>query len=1235
MNAPMLYCFEANDYPLDPGLRLLEASAGTGKTFALAHIVLRLLTERQLKLRQLLVVTFTDAAAAELRNRISNRLAAALTAFEAMEQLRTPTTPDSILAEWIERYSKNLEHRHRWIGYLLEALGSLDHADITTIHGFCHRTLCRQALSSGGSFKLVLEEDSQERIGQIVHNYWQQQVLQLPSEDIEGLLNAKLNISSLARVLHQLDQRPNLQPPESTDLEGELEPIFRSELRHRLRCFKELWHQDSQELEQKLRSHAASWRARGAKNISPFYVTQSRRKYCDEVDHWLASESDPGYGSVRRLETLGSFLHPGVFCRVARRCGEQSPSLPVSRLQKAVANLWDGPAELAWRHAVHHCWKQLQKQRYQDGVMTFAELLLKLDLVRQKTSWLSSLRNRYRVALIDEFQDTDPVQWRLMQTIFAESSEHLLLMVGDPKQAIYRFRGGDLSTYFAAREQVHRCDILVKNFRASTPLVEGLNAFMAPGMRRSQLAIPEVTPQGDIRPIKYPGSHPLELILLDTKNIEDRTLLPSCTTLSECIPGLVARRAVQLLENDKHLTLQDLCVLVSTHRQAEEVRNALAHVGLPSRLTRQGDILASEAAAILQCFLNALACPNEVSCLRLLAISPLLEWSLEELKQADDNGKLSQLSEQMYRWRRLMPQIGLLGCLNGFLDGRVFANFSRRNHLLSDVHQCAQLVQLAMYEQGLSTTAAMSWLQRQRRYPRYPAHHSRQPHSDIAEYAVSVVTIHHSKGLEYPVVFCPYLWQAPPAEHGPVWCQSKDANGNTHLTLALNTDWGRGYLAKVDSEEQRCKESERLAYVALTRAKQMVILFWGHAVNQEKNPLVNWLFSGEDYGLLLKEQSSTHLQEILERRNVPISFLKASSLPLQLHWRPPLLHGKPALGPVPERPLDYCWGHGSYSAWVDKSRDLNGGNAGLQDRDSSRNGWATSSLQCDLYPSDGEDCWDTQGPLGEFPRGASAGECLHRILEHLSFGSPSRTTNALDLIHRELARAGLKAEWAIAVQKGLDRILTTPLLLSGNEFKQSLADLSEGQLLRELKFNLPVAHHGSPLRAADVAACFCQDPNHSFAVEYANQVASLSFISRGFLTGSIDLIICDREGSHNSRWWVLDWKSNWIGVRDSTGIALACGPRHYSRLAMEAQMLQHHYPLQAHLYLVALHRYLSWRLANYQPERNLGGYVYAFLRGMPGKINLNPKLITVPGVFAEPAPVKRILALDNLLQKGR
>ena len=1239
MNVPTVHHFKANTYPLGPGLRLLEASAGTGKTFALAHLVLRLITERQLKLRQLLVVTFTDVAAAELRDRIGKRLVDALAAFEAMDHMRTPKPPDSILAEWLESCGNNLERRRQWASYLLEAIEGLDHADITTIHGFCHRTLYRQALDSGVILKPTLEENSQERISQIVHDYWQQEVLQLPADDVEGLLDAKLNASSLIHMLHQLDQSTNLKLPEtpgSISLEQALEPVFRLELRQRLRCFAELWRQSGRSLERQLRSQAAIWKERGAKNISPFYITQPRRDYCDEIDRWLVDESDPSYGSVRRLVTLGNLLHPGVFCRVACRCGETYPSfsLPATELQLAVASLWEGPAEITWHHALHHCQKRLQEGRGRDGVMTFTDLLLNLDRASKESTCLSTLRHRYRIALIDEFQDTDPIQWRVMRTIFAESPEHLLLIVGDPKQAIYGFRGGDLDTYLAARQQVQRRDVLVENFRTSAPLMKGLNTLMAPGMRRSHLDIPSIMPRGNVHPIQCPGeSHPLELILLDTDDVEDGVPLPSSNSLSERIPALVATRAVKLLGDSRHLSPEDLCVLVSNHRQAEEIRKALVHVDLPSRLLSQGDILAGEAAAILQCFIDAIAQPNKSSHLRLLAISPLLGWTLAELKQADKNDRLDHLSEQMYSWSKLMPQLGLLGCLNGLLRGQAFARLSKQNHLFNDLQQCAQLVQQTMHEQGLTAASAAHWLRCQRQHPRDPVPDCRKQHSNVSEHAVTIITIHRSKGLEYPVVLCPYLWQVPPTDHGPVWRQNNIDGTGKHWTLALNSEWGKGRIAAADAVEQRCKESERLAYVALTRAKQMVILFWGRAINQRENPLANWLFDDTDHKLSIEEQNSVNLREGLERRGVPISLRKASALLPGARWRSPLPPDKLALGLIPRRPLDSCWGYSSYSAWASDNKQPDNGNTSLQV--SKDNEWqqTTQLSQGSAYLST-NDAWDTQGPLATFPCGPSAGKCLHRILEQLPFKTSLEAPSSQDLICHELAKSGLKDDWLPAVQRGLDRALTTLLPLSTNEDKHSLADLPEGQFLRELNFDLPVAHKGSMLKAADVAACFRHEPDHRFAVKYADQVASLSFVSRGFLTGSIDLVICDAGESLNNRWWVLDWKSNWIGVRDSTGTALACGPHHYSKSAMEAQMLQHHYPLQAHLYLVVLHRYLSWRLTNYRPEQHLGGYIYAFLRGMPGKVSLCRKSAFVPGVIAEPAPLQRIFALDNLLREG-
>ena len=213
---------------------------------------------------------------------------------------------------------------------------------------------------------------------------------------------------------------------------------------------------------------------------------------------------------------------------------------------------------------------------------------------------------------------------------------------------------------------------------------------------------------------------------------------------------------------------------------------------------------------------------------------------------------------------------------------------------------------------------------------------------------------------------------------------------------------------------------------------------------------------------------------------------------------------------------------------------------------------------------------------------------------------PSRPQDA-ELIEAELRRAGLDLSWGPAVQHGLQLVLQTPL--GGPLGDLSLDQLVSQQRYPELGFDLPVEQ----VRTADLVKAFEAEPEARFGADYQERLASLSVNSRGFLTGSIDLVFVDP----NQRWWVLDWKSNWIGERSGDGSDDRCGPRHYTQAAMASQMIDHHYPLQAHLYLVALHRHLLWRLPGYRPERHLGGYVYVFLRGMPGSRQLGSR--TTPG----------------------
>jgi exodeoxyribonuclease V beta subunit len=489
-----------------------------------------------------------------------------------------------------------------------------------------------------------------------------------------------------------------------------------------------------------------------------------------------------------------------------------------------------------------------------------------------------------------------------------------------------------------------------------------------------------------------------------------------------------------------------------------------------------------------------------------------------------------------------------------------------------------------------------------------------------------VVTIHRSKGLEYPVVLCPFLWQVPSGEQGPrrlgVRWQPPGAS-DPQLDLHLSRHWGAGFAARRQQREAELAERERLAYVAATRARQLLVLAWGPAAGQQANPLQPWLFSSEPLGDAdhdsVGDRSDAdwldRLQHEIAARQLPLAVLSGRGAPV--HWQPPPASGPDtlALGPVPRHGFDSSWGRSSYTSWTRGSHGA--APAALEE------GRETDGLvaELDLEPAPASGVQDaddeTNGPLASFPRGAGAGDCLHRILEQFAFDQPAGLQ--AELVGRELERAGIAADQLAPLLEGLERLRLTPL---GEPLERCyLAQVPQQQRLHEMGFDLPLAL----VKAAELAQAFIDHPGGPFGAGYGASLAQLPIASRGFLTGSIDLAFAQGQ-----RWWVLDWKSNWLGERDAAGQPRRCGPRHYGTGAMASLMAANHYPLQAHLYLVALHRYLRWRLPGYDPATHLGGYVYVFLRGVPGPTTASE----VPGVFVEQPPLQRLLALDRLLEEG-
>ena len=1209
--------FDANQFPLTPGVRLLEASAGTGKTFALAHLVLRLLSEgpTPLSVEQLLVVTFTEAAATELRDRIAHRLQDAL----RLLQSDHPREGDGPLMEWLE--SQHPERRRLLEGRLLQSLERLDCADITTIHGFCRRTLQRQALEAGLGPAVSLEQNGHERLEQIVHDYWQQHVIALPIHLLAGLHQKGIQPDVLTQSLRALDGDPGLQLdalPDGITLEEPLHHQLPRLWERTWQDFLEHWPQ-AETLENGLAEAAQELKTFGA-TYSP-YRLKPKLDRVQKVQTSIDSleQVTPGYDAVLAQSDLQKYFHPGTFTKAAAPVHGDQVSLPEQALMEAVASLVDGLAETLLHHFCHWARNELVRRRERCGQMSFGQLLQQLDPGpgnQPLTPLLQAVATRYRAALIDEFQDTDPIQWQILRSAFgAKPARHLLVMVGDPKQAIYRFRGGDLDTYRTAANEADDCYGLFENRRSSATLVRGLNALMKPGLARTGLMVPAVEARADKGQLTMPdGESALQLLNVEPDRLEEQ-VAAYCQQLLE--------KPCTLHEPNGARTLQpeDICVLVGQHAQAEALRSALELRQLPTRLVSKGDVFETMGATALQRLLDALAQPGHEGRLRLLAASALLGWSASEIRTADQ-GTWDCLAGRLNRLAERLPRLGLTAVLAQLQGSQGVARLSLRGRVLADLQQCAELVQEQMHRFGLGAAQAGDWLRRQRLQDGTDVPEAHRCRSDAAESAIAVVTVHRSKGLEYPVVICPYLWKGSKAikasarQVGRRW--TPPGTDQPHLDLHCNPHWGQGRHAAQQDKRAQEAEAERLAYVACTRAQHLLVLGWpGPERAETGNPLSQWL-TGEPDGASL-----------------PLTVIDLDIPGLPPHWQPPKPAGDLALGPMPSRSLDSRWGRASYSAWAHakvalppEMRDEGRDNDGLINEPISPATKATPTTDNDALS------WSALGPLARFPRGAGPGEALHRILERIDYGvikngdlQPWR-----DVITQELPRAGLNIDWSDSVLEGLVQLVQTPMGSALGSCR--LADLVRGEWMNEMNFDLPLAQDNSRhlVRSLGLSAVFENHSGGLFNADYGHHLKQLEVASRGFLTGSIDLLFC-WEG----KWWVADWKSNWLGQRDDMGDVQACGPRHYSQKAMVDVMTANHYPLQAHLYVVALHRYLSWRLRNYDPAIHLGGYAYIFLRGVPGDITTAQWSTTAstPGVLVDQPSIERVIALDQLLREGQ
>lgn len=1165
------------------GTTLIEASAGTGKTYTITTLYLRLLLERRLDVDRVLVVTFTNAATAELRTRLRARLREAVHAFER------GGSDDAEIATLVRKSAdRGADHLR-----LLAALNDFDQAAVFTIHGFCQRVLSQLAFESGTRTDLELVSDTTALVYQVVQDYLARELHAATPAQLGALKTRGVDVRSLANLARVVSAAPDLHV--ETDAEGlDCDGALATYAAARSRALK-AWPSCRADVGTLLHSNALS-----------------RNQYRHEsVEHWLAkmdallAREEPDLGGW--FQDVERFTPAKL--EAATKKGQSTPQHPFFAECEALVAAhtvaaraldgWVGEFQLGLVRWVR---SQLDRCKLDAGQQSFDDLLTRLDaaLAAAGGDALSSLlRARYPAALIDEFQDTDPIQYRIFRRVYSGDGASLFL-IGDPKQAIYAFRGADVFAYLeaAARAGDARYS-LTTNHRSDPSMVTGVNTLFSRLERPFELENIEFVPVTAARSADAlsPGPSALELALVTREG--DGDALMTKKSVKAPLPSRVASHLVALLAghsrlNGRPLTPGDVAVLTRTNAEAIEIQAALRERGVPAVLLGDHSVLSASEAVEMAHLLRMLADPTDEGALRRALITSLFGLDANALWQLrDDQVAWEGWLERVRRWHHAWVEGGFMRAFRTLLKetaatARVLELVDGERRLTNLLH-LSELLHAAAVEQHLGIAGLMRWydevrMDSEKRADLAPEAQQMRLESD--DLAVKLTTMHKSKGLEYPIVLCPSLWDGATLR----------GDDDKHLKFHDPMRGGQRVLRIVGARGQAEKDADphhalalreaaaenlRLCYVALTRAKHHTSCVFGPFKQVGESSLGRLLLTSSDAGdaTTAAQRAATLDDAGLRRWLAGIARSSKESIgvvelseELADRYTPPTAEVRLRGARAATRKPSSSFRSSSFSALVrGAEHGLSAPAAEGRDRDEQTLEFAT--------PVD-ESERGSAVALEAFPRGARPGEALHRILELIDFQG-DRT--ALEQVTRAtLAAAGFDVErWTEPVVLALSDVLATPL--PGAESLR-LSDVSRARRRSEMEFVFPVVPAHEALTAARFADVFRRHPSSAVPSDYVDAVARLDFAPlTGFLRGFIDLVF-----EHEGRFFVVDYKSNHLGRTAAD----------YTAERMAPVMSRHHYFLQYHLYSVALHRHLAVRRSGYDPEQHFGGVLYLFLRGM-------------------------------------
>lgn len=1121
---------------LPRGTTLLEASAGTGKTWTIGALVTRYVAEQGVPLEQMLVVTFGRAASQELREQVRRQLVEAERALAADPLGARDAGPGGA-----GEPSPLLEHlcavddaqravRHRRV---VAALADFDAATIATIHQFCSMVLDSLGVAGDTDARARLVENLDDLVAQVVDD---------------------LYVRAFAR--------------DTTDAG----PTF---------------------------THAEALAIARSAVGDP----QARLEPAD----------------VPRTEPAGRRV---AFARAVRE--------EVDRRKRAL------------------------------GVLSYDDLLAQLAHALEPADSPARvrMRERWRIVLVDEFQDTDPVQWQVFDRAFSGHSD--MVLIGDPKQAIYAFRGGDVTTYLTAAATATRRQTLGVNRRSDAGLLDAVQQLLGgAALGDERIVVHDVTAHHrEPRLAGVPRPAPLRVRVVRRASLGGGRTRPLpvpkvrphiADDLAHDIRALVTSGATF---EGRGLKPSDVAVICYRHADLAAARTALEQVGVPAVIAGGGSVFATPAAAEWMVLLEALEQPHRTARVRAAGIGCFVGLDPADLDAGGDD-LTDDLGDRLRSWAEALTRRGVAAVVEAAVAGGLPARLLARvggERLLTDVRHIGEVLHEVAQTERLGATALLAWLRRQVLEAREGrgAERTRRLDSDAA--AVQLVTIHASKGLQYPVVYLPSLADRfVPKPTRPLF---HDAEGQRCLDVGgAGPSWSEHCRRWAEEE---AGEWLRLLYVALTRAQSQVVLWWAPTRNAEASPLHRMLMRRVDPGGALSsavppappvpdEDGVAALFAQWRDRGGPVpevAEIAVGSPPVDAPPAP-LLDAR-----VFTRTVDTQWRRTSYSALSAAAEAAVVGTGPgvasepeLEPKDDERLPEGVAVVPAVTAGAEPPGT-DAPSPMAGLPVGATFGSLVHAVLEHADPGAPDLAAELRAHIEEQLTW------WPVALDAdelaaALVAVLDTPLgpLLDDT----TLRAIGRRDRLCELDFELPLAggdlassvlgDGGDEVLLGDIAALLRRhlpegDPVRAYA-DALDLPALGGQVLRGYLTGSVDIVLRLGAQTGAARYVIVDYKTNWLGPRDAELTA-----RSYDPAALREAMGHSDYPLQALLYAVVLHRFLRWRQPGYDPERHFGGVAYLYLRGMCGPDT--PVVDGEPcGVFSWRPPVVLVEQLSDLLDGAR